>query len=446
MNVAQRKTLPLLAGLVAVAVSGYVGIAHADDATSASPSKPTFRPTADLDLPTLQGLVRSHAPGIEAARLDVDLAAAAVKKSELFPNPTLDAAWGTIPIGTTNPPNLSAPFAQIPNYSIGLSYTFPLGKRQPLQERARAMEQAARADLDGSVRDRALVLAHTLGAIATTTLRLQGLRRMAEEGRQNVELGQARLAAQFASELDVERLRVEAQRLDQAVLAAESDLREALSVCATTLGTPCAAFTDAAEARRFLVQWIDRRTSTGSIEARPDVRALDARMKAADAETRWAKAQAIPDPTVRFGYLRDQFVISGNQLNSLNLSVSVPLPIFDHGQAEVMAARAAKDHFSAQREKTVEASRARRALLAERRDAQKQRQRAVTEEMLPRAERALHDVERAVEARLLPLTDVIQARRAVSELVVGEADSFSDAFEAALEISAELVNKGEDTP
>jgi len=444
MNFAKCKTPWLMALSVALVMSAHSGIARAAHLASPPPAKTTFRPTADLDLNKLEGLVRSRAPAIEAARLEVDVAAAAVKKSELLPNPTLDAAWGTIPMGPTNPRNLTSPLTQVPNYSVGLSYTFPLGKRKPLQERARAFEQAARADLDGNVRDRALELAHTLGVIATTTLRLQGLRRMAEEGRQNVELGRARLAASFATELDVDRLRVEAQRLDQAVLAAESDLRAALSACATTLGTPCEAFTNAADARQFLKQWIDGRSPVGSIEARPDVRALDARVQAAEAETRWAKAQSIPDPTVRLGYLRDQFVISGNQLNSVNVSVSIPLPIFDHGQAEMMAARAARDHLAAQREKTVEASRARLTLLADRLDAQKKRQHTVTDEILPRAERALDDVERAVEGRLLPLTEVIQARRTVSELVVAEADSFSDAFEAALEMTAELVNKGED--
>lgn len=444
MSFPKCKTSWVIAGSVALALSILSGAARAEGADTSAPLSATFRPTANLDLPTLQGLVRARAPGVEAAQLDVEIAAAAVKKSELLPNPTLDAAWGTIPVGQTNPPHLSSPMTQIPNYGIGLSYTFPLGKRKPLQDRARAIERAAKADLDGNVRDRAITLAHTLGAIATTSLRLQGLRRLADEGHKDVALAELRLAASFASELDVERLRVEAQRLDQSVLAAESDLRAALSACAMTLGTPCEAFADAAEARKFLAQWIETSAPTGNIEMRPDVRSLAARVDAADAETRWAKAQAIPDPTVRFGYLRDQFLISGNQLNSLNVSVTIPLPIFDHGQAEVMAARAARDRFSAQREKTLEASRSRRTILAERLEAQKKRQRVVTEEMLPRAERALQDVTRAVEGRLLPLTEVIQAQRTVSELVVAEADSFSDAFEASLEMTSEFANKGED--
>lgn len=445
MNFAKRKTSLLIASALAIVPFIHSGVARADN--PASPAiKSTFRPTADLDLHALQGFVRLRAPGVEAARLDVEIAAAGVEKSQLIPNPTFDASWGTIPIGQTNPTNLASPMTQVPNYSVGLSYTFPLGKRKPLQDRARAIEQAARADLDGTVRDRAIGLAQTLGVIATTTLRLQGLRHMAEEGHKNVELGQIRLAASFASELDVDRLRIEAQRLDQSVLSAESDLSQALSACAAAVGTPCESFADAAEARRFLVHWIDASSSLGSIEERPDVRALAARVTAAEAETRWAKAQAIPDPTLRIGYMRDQFLISGNQLNSLNVSVSVPLPIFDHGQAEMTAARAARDRFSAQRDKTIEVSRSRRAVLQERLEAQKKRQRTITKEILPVAERTLQEVARAVEGRLLPLTEVIQAQRTVSELIVSEADSFSDAFEASIEMTNEFANKDEVKP
>lgn len=444
MNVAWRKNslVMLTSALLAFLVSSMATPAHAE--SNASESSPAFRPNAETNLSALQALVRTRSPGVESARREVEIASAGVKKSELLPNPSLDAAWGTIPIGPTNPTNLPSPMTQVPNYSLGLSYTFPLGKRQPWKDRARALEKAAKADLDGDVRDRTIALAHALGVVATTTLRLQGLRRIAEQGHKEADVGQARFAANFSSELDVERLRIEAQRLDQSVLSAESDLRAALSLCTTTLGTPCVSFEDAQAARQFLRKWIDAASSGGNIETRPDIRALDARIAAAGAETRWARAQAIPDPTIRIGYVRDQFLVSGNQLNSLSLSVSMPLPLFDHGQAEVMAAQAARRGFVAEKEKTIEGSRSRRTILAERLDAQKKRQRTVTEEMLPRAERALQDVTRAVEARLLASMDVIQAQRTVSELVVAEADSFQDAFDAALEITSEYVTKEEE--
>src|SRR5262249_56812082 len=77
------------------------------------------------------------------------------------------------------------------------------------------------------------------------------------------------------------------------------------------------------------------------IEARrPDLSALGSALRAADQQVTLAKRQAIPDVTVRFGYMYDTFVEAGNQRNSLGLGMQVPLPVFNHGQAELEAASA----------------------------------------------------------------------------------------------------------
>src|SRR5262249_58814578 len=78
------------------------------------------------------------------------------------------------------------------------------------------------------------------------------------------------------------------------------------------------------------------------IEARrPDLSALAAALRAADQKVTLAKRQSIPDVTVRFGYTYDTFVVAGNQRNSLGLGMQVPLPVMNHGQADLEAARAA---------------------------------------------------------------------------------------------------------
>jgi len=441
-----------LAMALSIVLATASSAAYADAQNSAA--KGAFRPSAELDLRALDQMVRVHAPGLEAASLELDLAAAEVKKSHLLLNPTLDIGWGTIPIGSTNPPGLAAPMANVPNYGVGLSYTFLLGKRGPLQDRAAALEYAARAGLDNAARVQALGLAHGLGLLATTMLRSAGLRRLAEDGKQQVAIAEARVSAQFAPGLELDRLKVEASRLEQAARSAESDVSVAVSSCSALLGAPCEPFASPEEARHFLVRWIERAAPTDAlsniaivaIEQRPDVRALAAYGKAAEAEARFARALAIPDPTVRVGYVRDQFVVAGNQLNSLNVSVSIPLPIFDHGQAELAAAQARRARAEAQRQKTIEASRSRLPALRQRLEAQKKRQQVLAGEILPRAERTLHDLSRAAEGRLVPLTDVIQARRMVSELLIEEADSFGDAFDASLEIAAELVKTSEKKP
>ncbi|AKT42414.1 TolC family protein [Chondromyces crocatus] len=400
-----------------------------------------FVPAATLDLAALTRLVAQRNASIETAQLEADLAAAEVAQSRLFGNPTLDATWDTIPVGETNPPGLRRPFANVPNYGVGLSYTFPLGKRGPRIEQATAMERAARASVESETREQAIALARLLGVVATSTLRLVGVRDIVTSGNRSIAIAEERLASTFGTPLDVDRLRIEVSRSEQVVLSAESDRTYALAACASLVGMPCQGFRSEDEARGFLTGWIERVARVAipeRLEERPDLRALDAYSKAASAEADLARAQAIPDPTVRFGYVHDRFLESGNHMNSFNLSVSLPLPFFDHGQAQARAAEAKRSRFSAQRTKAVQAARAKIPTLSARLKAQRERQEALSTRIMPRALEVLRNVERAVDGRLLPLSDAIQARRTVGELLVEEADSFADAFDAALELSAEL--------
>src|SRR5690606_7107470 len=128
-----------------------------------------------------------------------------------------------------------------------------------------------------------------------------------------------RVELSFGVPLDVDRLRIELARTERQLLTARSDISEALSTCALYVGASCHGFEDGAAARAFLERWIEATTSEGAaLEQRPDLRALSAYADAARAATRLARNQAIPDPTLRFGYLHDRFLESGNHMNSLS--------------------------------------------------------------------------------------------------------------------------------
>ena len=67
-----------------------------------------------------------------------------------------------------------------------------------------------------------------------------------------------------------------------------------------------------------------------NLDARPDLRSLQAQEASARSSLTLAKNRWIPDPTFRVGYVLDQFVASGSQHQSLLVGVSIPLPFFDH--------------------------------------------------------------------------------------------------------------------
>ena len=119
------------------------------------------------------------------------------------------------------------------------------------------------------------------------------------------------------------------------------------------------------------------------------------------------------------------------------MTLTLPLPIFDHGQAAVASAEQKRHGYAELRAKVMLASNAKIPMLARRLELERARQRSLSSEVMPRARSVLEDVNRSAEGRLIPLSDVIQARRAVSELLVVEADAYSDAFATALELLAE---------
>jgi cobalt-zinc-cadmium efflux system outer membrane protein len=176
---------------------------------------------------------------------------------------------------------------------------------------------------------------------------------------------------------------------------------------------------------------------------RADLRALTAYGEAASADARLARATRLPDPTVRFGYMRDQFTISGNQLNSLNLSLSVPLPVFDRGQVQVRAAETARRQLNDERQRRLAVTAARLPALENRLSLSRGRCERLEREVIPSALKVLNSLEKAAEARLLPLTQVIQSRRIVSELLIEEADSCGEAYVAALELIRERPSEGD---
>lgn len=414
---------------------------------AAGAGTPTFTPTSTTDLDALRELVARRSRDVQADALKLDAASTEARQARVLGNPQLDGTWATIPVGPTNPEGLSSPLSRVPSYGVGLSYTFVVGKRGPRARRADALEDEARASVAATARAQAVALARLLGVMAVASMRADGLRELLEEQRRGITLAETRVRAGFGTPLDVDRLVIERSRTEQAALSNESDQHQAAAACAGLLGQRCQPFASADEARAFLVAWTRRAAeATAHPERRPDVRALDAARRAALAEADLARATALPDPTVRVGYVYDQFVISGNQRHSVNVSVSVPLPLFDAGGVQRDGAAAREARVASQRARVVDAATARIAALRDALAARTSRRELLVVDMLPRARAVVGDLERAASARLIPLTDVIQARRTLSELLLERADAEGDVFQTSVELLAEASPDAEEAP
>jgi cobalt-zinc-cadmium efflux system outer membrane protein len=425
---------------------GLLAFVASPASLAAGPDSEHFQPTATLELADLQQVLRESAPELETAQLQVELAHADVRQSRLLPNPALDFGWGTVPVGTTNPPNLAQPLVNVPNYGVGISFLVELGKRGPRIRESRALERGVRAEVDAVTRARALDLAQTLGELAIASLRLEDFEQVVADMQRSVAAAEQRVQLSFGTALDVERLQIELTRAQAQVLAARSDITGALADCAAQVGRACESFASGAEARAYLEAWIDSAPPERlELEQRPDLLALAHYTDAAQAAGKLARAQAIPDPRIRFGYLHDQFVISGNQLNSLSVSLSIPLPVFDRGQAAREAADARKRRIAAEREKRIAAAQAQVPALSQQAELERERRRALRDEAIPTAKAIATDMESAAEQRLTSISEVVQARRTVRELLLEEADAYAAAYVARIEFLRAVAPTPEDT-
>src|SRR5262249_33753330 len=132
--------------------------ARAEEPPAAPEAAENLPATLDLahmpDETMLAQLLWARSPDLVAARSKIAAARGDVVRSKLLPNPSLDASWNTIPVGKTNPPGLSDPIANVPNYAFSLSTLVEIAKRGPRQRAARGALDAATLDAYEMLRQR----------------------------------------------------------------------------------------------------------------------------------------------------------------------------------------------------------------------------------------------------------------------------------------------------
>jgi len=338
----------------------------------------------------------NHSPDLLLSRQSVIEAEAVRDRSYVLPNPTLAAAWGTIPIGRRNPPD--ATFGEVPNYTVGISEMIELGKRGPRQTSAEAATKAASLTVADAYRQSFFALLEAIAEQASATARRSVLERLVGDSAESLRLQRERAKRGDVAALEVDRLEVEHLRLLSAAREAEEAQEIAVGACARILGADCPRFAGEEDARRFLFEkhpgalalaagaQLEGQGDGQAVAARPDLMALEAEQKRLQADLVLAGRATIPDPTASVSYMHDQFEIAGNQANSIVLAVSLPLPVFDRGQVE--SARAKRRLEAALQAHRVLSDSALRALaLARKRLAVLQeRARSRDEAALPRAQ------------------------------------------------------------
>jgi cobalt-zinc-cadmium efflux system outer membrane protein len=392
-------------------------------------------PSQYADEPQLLAWLWQHSPSVVAARADADLAGAAVVQAGLWQNPQLDAMWGTIPIGQTTPAGLSNSLGKVSNLGMGLSQQFEPGKRPARKALAQSSVELARMNARDVLNGEFFGLLEAIGRVALTQVRQASFEALVTTSSELLELQRARAGKGDVAGVDVTRAEVEHQRLLAQWSGLDRQLVDALAGCAALVGTSCQPFADSAAARTWLQEQhaveLPSEWSESVANRRSDIVVLQAQAEQARRLGALADTKRIPDVSARLGYLWDNFVISGNQQQSISLGVGVSLPVLDAGQADHFASRATLDRTRTLRAAIEASSKQAFAGAVRRLQSGKAREQAL-DDAIARAAKVVEVMNDMHRRGAISLTELILARQAWRSIVLERLDLEENAFDAVL--------------
>jgi outer membrane protein, heavy metal efflux system len=307
---------------------------------AAGPSKITLDQAVELAIQHNHGLLAARTTILQNQALEV--------QANVRPNPTFFADWEYLPL--SSPPGIS--FLDYLHDStegdIGLSYLFERGdKRQHRLEAA----QDATAVTRSTVSDNERTLAFQVGQLyvnaelAQSTLELARLD--LKSFQQTVDIGKRQYEIGAMDENDFLQIRLQLVQFQTDVEQAELSKAQALSDLRQQLGYESAPaeydIADELEYRPVALKLEDLQAK--ALQNRPDLRAAQQGITAANSQYTLAKANGKQDYTLQANYSHV------NSISALSFSFSMPLPIFDRNQGTIAQTRYAI--AQAQEQKTL---------------------------------------------------------------------------------------------
>ncbi|HET8934870.1 MAG TPA: TolC family protein [Polyangiales bacterium] len=390
-----------------------LGAAQAQPATAVAGQPERGGPASQALLHSDRDLARwvsAHSADVSASRAELQAQRAAASGSRLFMNPTLDIGVADVALGQTNPPNFAR--GKTLQYNAGISQTVELAKRGPRIKAAELQATAAEARLQSTVAERVGLARGALAELLFSLLRAQQLDASLQEARAAGVIAQGRMAHSDLSGVDYDRMLIDLAALETDRAHAEADALSAEAQCAVALQAPCSL-------READVETLDAAAPVPvsvdpgyDLRQRADIRALATEAQSSSETAQLAAARAVPDLTFRLGYTHDSFTVSGALANSLSLSVSAPLPMFDRGQYAKNEALANAAQARAQAHAQWVRARGDLAGLYARKRAVEGALHKLEHDSLPRANGVLEAEERGLKEGQLDLNDLLLARRA----------------------------------
>ena len=318
--------------------------------------------------------------------------------------------------------------------SIGIDWTLERGNKRELRTRAAERSaSAAAADIDDVLVQQQLATASAYFDLLATQERIVEVGEISRSAAQLANTAARRVQAGDLSAQDAARTEIEAQRASTDLLTAQLDRqRAALALTQLTgLVSPNSLVAERDWPQRLAEDAAsDTNAVMPSVDARPEVRAAQQRLEAAQAALDVASAQKKADVTVGTSY--DHFPGTSTRL----LEVRLQMPLYGilggyNFQGEIARAQAQLSLAQDTLEKT------RRAAGADLQRLQQDRQgaavRALSYEtaILPRARKVAQMAELAYSKGAMSLTELIDARRTLRTILIEDLAARTDHAKAA---------------
>jgi cobalt-zinc-cadmium efflux system outer membrane protein len=395
-------------------------------ARAAAPDDCFVLPAAPLTLAAADARVAVCNRDVAAARVALDVANADVRIAGQGPNPNL-----TLGVSNVNP---SAGIGsgglrdKTIDSSARLEQLVERGDKPRLRrEQADALLAAARSDVAEQLRVQRATMRAAFFDLAAAQEKARLLGDFRVIAAQSAEAARRRLDQGEISRAEADRFRLDAARAANDERQAASDLNRARLDFARLLGAEAYAASIA-----VVPEWPAAALGSAPAGERPDVRAAEYRLQAAERASDLARSLATRDLTV--GVQADHWPTSSTNLQgtgvSYSLNVEIPLYVrhanegeAQRAQADLEAARAALDR--------VRASASADARIAEEewRAADERREREDAE-VAPAARDVAKGAEYAYQRGATGVLDLLDARRSLKTVELDEVQVRADAAKA----------------
>jgi len=274
-----------------------------------------------------------------AARLDIEVAQLDVVAARIYPNPVATYSLGNLVINGNKQGGMVEPqFFSQPVQSIGVSEIIDVWAKRGARTRAaeRGVEER-RLQVEDALREIVYAVRSAFADVTREQHERQLAREIADRYSDTVRVSRGRFRAGDISEAELRRVELEGLRYTNAVIDADLELDLAREKLSRLMGLASGAqlplqVADLADMRRaYSVPSL----ISLAMEHRPDVRAAGAAHRTAEAQLDSAKREVYPDLTLGAAYTHSAFTVSGDNPDTLGLSLSLPLPLFDRNQAAI---------------------------------------------------------------------------------------------------------------